>query len=215
MYNYYLCGEQMPVAPEKITMSIANKNVTIDLLDGRTINVPKSAGLTEIDVPLCFPMFGGKKPDYYLSLLEYYKTEKKTTQHILARMTPDNKSLFETNIKVCIEDYTIEESHDKGFDVYVNVRLKQYIAYGTEKVTVKTVKENGKDQKVADTKKERENSNAPTAKTHTIKSGDTLWAIAAKYLGSGARYTDIVAANKGVITNPNLVPIGTVIKIPQ
>jgi len=214
MYRLYLCGEQMPETPEKMSLRIRNKNNTIDLLDGRTINILKSAGLTEIDFTLCFPMFGNQKPDHYLSLLEKFKVKKKPTQLILTRTTPDNKLLFDTNIKVSIEDYTISESHGTGFDVYVDVSLMQYIDYGTEKVTVKTITENGKEQKVADTQKERETSNAPTAKTHTIKSGDTLWAIAAKYLGSGARYTEIVAANKGVITNPNLVPIGTVIKIP-
>ena len=32
-------------------------------------------------------------------------------------------------------------------------------------------------------------------KVHTVKSGDTLWAIAKKYLGNGARYTEIVKLN--------------------
>lgn len=36
-------------------------------------------------------------------------------------------------------------------------------------------------------------------KTYTVKSGDTLWAIAKKYYGSGSKYTSIYNANKSVI----------------
>lgn len=35
--------------------------------------------------------------------------------------------------------------------------------------------------------------------THTVVSGDTLWAIAKKYLGSGTQYTKIYEANKDLI----------------
>lgn len=215
-YNMYLFSEKMmPVTPGKITLKVKNKNTTLDLLDGNTINILKSPGLTEISCTLCFPMFGAAhKPDYYLGLFEKYKIKKKPTQFVLTRTTPDGKLLFDSNLKVAIEDYTINEEHKRGFDVYVDVTLKQYKDYGTQTAIVKTVTENGKTQKVATVKKEREANNAPTASTHTIKAGDTLWAIAAKYLGSGSRYKEIVEANKDKVSNPNLVPIGTVLKIP-
>ena len=35
--------------------------------------------------------------------------------------------------------------------------------------------------------------------TYTVVSGDTLWAIAKRYLGSGTRYTEIYNANSGII----------------
>lgn len=41
------------------------------------------------------------------------------------------------------------------------------------------------------------------ARTYTVKRGDTLWAIAKKYYGNGAKYTKIVKANN--IKNPNLI----------
>lgn len=205
----------MPVNPAKTTLKVKNKNTTLDLLDGTTINILKSPGLSEISISLCFPMFSAsQKPDYYLGLLEEYKGKKKTTQFILTRTTPDDQPLFDTNIKVSIEDYTINEEAKRGFDFYVDVSLKQYKNYGTQTVTVKTVTENGQKQKVATTTKEREMTNAPTTSNYTIKQGDTLWAIAAKYLGSGARYKDIVEANKDKVSDPNRVPIGTVLKIP-
>lgn len=53
-----------------------------------------------------------------------------------------------------------------------------------------------------------------TQRTYTIKSGDTLWAIATKYYGNGSQYTKIYDANRGVIKNPNLIYPGQVIVIP-
>lgn len=52
-------------------------------------------------------------------------------------------------------------------------------------------------------------------KTHTVKRGDTLWALAKKYYGSGAKYPTIYNANRDKIKNPNLIQIGWVLTIPS
>lgn len=49
--------------------------------------------------------------------------------------------------------------------------------------------------------------------THTIVSGDTLWALAVKYYGDGSLYTILAEVNN--ITNPRTIHNGTVIKIPD
>lgn len=51
-------------------------------------------------------------------------------------------------------------------------------------------------------------------KTYTVKSGDCLWNIAKQFYGSGAEYTKIYNANKGIIKNPNLIYPGQVLTIP-
>ena len=53
-----------------------------------------------------------------------------------------------------------------------------------------------------------------TERTHTVKRGDTLWALAKKYYGAGAKYPTIYNADKDKIKNPDLIQIGWVLKIP-
>ncbi len=50
---------------------------------------------------------------------------------------------------------------------------------------------------------------------HTVKKGDTLWAIAAKTLGNGARYPEIFEANKPMLSDPDKIYPGQVLRIPQ
>ena len=59
-----------------------------------------------------------------------------------------------------------------------------------------------------------QSGNKSSSKTYTVKKGDTLWAIATKYYGSGGKYTKIVDANKSLIKNPNLIYVGWVLTIP-
>ncbi len=49
---------------------------------------------------------------------------------------------------------------------------------------------------------------------YTIRRGDTLWAIAKRYLGSGLRYTTIFQDNREVINNPDLILPQQQVKVP-
>jgi nucleoid-associated protein YgaU len=49
---------------------------------------------------------------------------------------------------------------------------------------------------------------------HKIVDGDTLGDLAARYLGSAARAMEIFAANRDLLTDPKLLPIGVELKIP-
>ena len=213
--HLYLCGVEMPEVPNAITIKTGNRNKTVELLNGDTINLLKSKGLQDISLTLAFPMLEGRRTaEYYIGLFDKFKRKRKPTQFILTRTTPDGKPLEDTNIKVSIEDFSRNEDASKPFEVTYSVNLKEYTDYGTQTVTVKKVQKNGKTQKVASVKKEREKNNAPKAKKYTVKAGDTLWSISAKYLGSGAKYMQIFEANRKTLSNPNIIKAGQELIIP-
>lgn len=219
-YKCYLFGEIMPETPGKLSLKIKGQNKTVTLLNEGEINFLKLPGLTEISFSLTFPMFGSaKKPDYYLGLLEKAKTNRTATRFIMTRTGPAGQLLFDTNMEVSVEDYNIEENASNGLDISVEIKLKQYRSYSTKTVTIQTatVHNDAKSQpkKTATITKKRSTATAPKATTYTVKKGDTLWGIAKKYYGNGAKYTKIYEANKKKIKNPNLIYVGQVFTIPK
>ena len=140
-YTCYLGGALWPT-PEKLQVKIKGKNKTLVLLNEGEVNFLRAPGLTELTVPFDLPMLTGtRSPDYYLGLLERMKTNKETTQFMLVRVAPSGGMLFDTNIKVSVEDYNITEDGKKGLDVAVDVNLKQWRDYGTKTVTVEEPKD--------------------------------------------------------------------------
>ena len=54
------------------------------------------------------------------------------------------------------------------------------------------------------------------ARTYTVVSGDTLWAIAKKELGAGTRWPELYDKNRAVIgDNPDRIKPGQVLAIPE
>lgn len=217
MYSFFLDGTQLPVTPQKLTVKIKGGNKTLTLVNESDVNFLRLPGLTEISFDAVLPMLGKysfaaayQRPDYYLSLLENLMTGRKPFQFIVSRTSPSGKLLYDSNMKVSLEDYTVTEDATKGPDVTVAVTLKQYKSFATKTVQVQKTET----ATTVKTETPRETSSAPSVKTYTVKSGDCLWNIAKKYYGNGARYSDIYNANKGKISNPNLIYPGQVLTIP-
>lgn len=219
MYSFFIDGMELPIAPQKLTVKINGNNKTLTLINEGDINFLRAPGLTEITFDAVLPMLGQysfangyRRPDSYLNKLESLMTGKEPFRFLVSRVSPSGRLLYDTNMKVSLENYTVTEDATKGPDVTVSITLKQYISYSTKTVTV--VKPKPEKKPVVQQKKKRETSSAPKVKTYTVKSGDCLWNIAKKYYGNGAQYTKIYNANKGKIKNPNLIYPGQVLTIP-
>lgn len=150
-YYFYLGNTLLPVAPDKLTLKVNNNNKTYDLINNQEINVLKNPGLTDIDFKILLPNvkypFAVYKNDYqpasyYLNIIEKLKVNKTPFQFIVSRKLPNGKVLFDTNIKVSVEDYKIIEEVKEAFDVRVELKLKQYKEYSTKtmQITIKQYK---------------------------------------------------------------------------
>lgn len=223
MYQFYMGDELLPITPGKLKMKINGQNKTINLINGEEVNILNPAGLTDISFEAVFPWVSYpfaqyerrfRAPDHYLGLLEKLKTSKRPFRFIVIRESPAGDSLFDTNIAVSLEDYTVNEDVNEGMDISVSISLKQYLHYGTQRITIKEPETTASEVAEVTVETDRDASSAPQVNTYTVRSGDCLWNIAKKYLGNGSRYTEIYNLNRDKISNPNKISIGQVLTMP-
>lgn len=229
MYNFYIDKILLPLTPSKMQIKINNKNKTMTLLNDGEINILKSPGLSEItfdfilpNVKYPFAIYKGnrfKDAEYYLKKIEKLKTRKKSFRFIVVREIQSGDNLFDTNMKVSIEDYTITDDAGNGTDITVSIKLKQYKSYSTKMVTiiepvaaaVETTQAETPPTVIPPPVETRPVESPPSPQTYTVVEGDCLWNICKQYLGDGSRYQEIADLNG--IANPNLIYPGQVIKL--
>lgn len=230
MYNFYIDKMLLPVTPSKMQVKINNKNKTMTLLNDGEINILKSPGLSEIsfdfilpNVKYPFAIYKGNKfrnAEYFLKRIEKIKTQKKAFRFIVVREIQSGNNLFDTNMQVSLEDYTITDDAENGTDIGISIKLKEYKSYSTKMVaiieSVAAAVETAQVETTAPTVinppvEARPVESPPTPQTYTVVEGDCLWNICKQYLGDGSKYQEIADLNG--IANPNLIYPGQVIKL--
>nr|WP_038812180.1 LysM peptidoglycan-binding domain-containing protein [Clostridioides difficile] len=208
-YDFYLDGVQLPIAPPKLEVKVTNKNKTVDLINVGEVNILKKEGLSEISFEAEFthnklPFYRGtfKDVQFFLSKLELLKTDCKPFQFIVSREL-GNKVLFNTNMKVSLEEYNIVEDAENGSDVKVTIKLKQYRDYSTKKLVLVPPKNETGRPNVKIEPKRVDSVNATNTKTYTVKAGDSLWSICQKQLGNGSLYKKVYELNKSMMDKAN------------
>ncbi|WP_339075207.1 LysM peptidoglycan-binding domain-containing protein [Clostridioides difficile] len=212
-YDFYLDGVQLPIPPPKLEIKVTNKNKTVDLINTGEVNILKKEGLSEISFEAEFthnklPFYRGafKDVQFFLSKLELLKTDCKPFQFIVSREM-GGKVLFNTNMKVSLEEYNIVEDADNGSDVKVAIKLKQYRDYSTKKLVPATPEKTNYGRTPTPVMKPKEfrpdSSNKPNGKTYTVKAGDSLWSICQKQLGNGSLYKKVYELNKTMMDKAN------------
>lgn len=221
MYQYYIDGIMLPVAPPSMSTKIKNKNTTVMLLNGEEINIIKSPGLTDISFTVLLPnqqypfsvYTGGvyMGAQYYLDLFEKLKLSNKPFLFYVIRTDDSGKVVYQGSTSenkqpyYTLESYTIDEDAEQyGVDASVSLSLKQYKSYGTGVGSIQ-IDTNGS------VSSKRDTTSKQTAKSYTVKKGDTLWNICKKELGDGAKYKEV--AQKNGIASPNSIYPGQVINL--
>jgi len=213
-YDFYLDGILLPVPPSKLQIKGNNRNTTVTLINDGEVNLLKSEGLGTVEFEILLPQqeYGFAKYENgfvpavdFLEKIGTLKSDKQPFRLEIIRALPNGIPLFNTDMLVSLENYSISESADESFDVKVNIELKQYRPYGTKKLELQTDALGNVTASVV---------NVRSAKTppvsYTVKSGDTLWSICKTHLGDGSRCYDIAKLNN--ITNPDTINIGQVIR---
>lgn len=209
---------QIPIPPKELVTTINGKNETMDLLGKGEVNIIKPAGLTDVAFKFLLPnsdypfnesmLFKSKKAKYYIDELEKLKTTKTVFQFIVVRMKPNGQMLAMTNMKCTLENYTIEEDADNGFDSYANVSLKQWKPWGAKRIEIKTDKDGVAKGSV---KQDRPVDGKVVATQAKASKGQTLQQIIKKQLGNTDNLFQIAALNK--IAVPAILGVGQVIQL--
>lgn len=213
-YKFILADNILPVTPKEMKIKINNKNKTIDIINLGEANILKMPGLSTIEFEFVAPAFqypyvtNYQPQGFYYYLLEKLKVEQKPFIFSILRQMPTGRYTYPSSFNVSLEDYTILETVDEGFDIVFSVVLKQYKEFATQRIQIK---ESTEGKKTVEKKQPRETTKEPE-KTYTVKKGDTLWNIAKKELGDGTRYKEIAKLNN--ISNPNKIYPGQVFRLP-
>lgn len=217
MYYMYLDRMEIPIPPAEMTTTIAGKNETIDLIGKGEVNIIKPPGLTEVSFKFMLPnskypfnqsmLFKGRKAKYYLDELEKLK-KKGVIQFIMVRMSPKGSMLGMNNMKCTLEDWTLEDSADEGFDMYANIKLKKWKDWGAKRIEV-TTDENGK--VTGTVQGDRPTTDKEVPKSIKSGFGATLQQVVRTQLGNPDNLFAIAALNK--IAVPALLTYGQLIKL--
>lgn len=168
MYSIYLDKILLPIAPSKIKIGFSSQNKTLNLINDGEINILKDPGLLDIEFDAMLPNTkypfsiykdGFESADKFIDKINKLKTDKKPFQFIVTRTRPDGTPLFNTNIKVSLEEYEINEDAEEGFDVILSIKLKQYKPYSTKKIKIEKSKdEDNKQEAKVEEKREADES---------------------------------------------------------
>ena len=186
----------LPVKPSQFTVTVADHNTVVNVIQLGDINLIGNTGLEEISFSSFFPAkdynFSNnserKEPFTYVEKIKEWRTDREPIRLIITGAV---------NMECTIESFSYGEQDATG-DVYYSISLKEYKKIKSKTATVNTTTGS---TSTRTTKAPESNS----GKTYTVKSGDSLWKIAKQFYGDGSQYMKIYNANTDKIKSPSLI----------
>lgn len=204
---------RFPMMPEKLTIGADAKFMSYSIISLGDVKLPRGKGIEEVSWSGTFPGESRKgapfikafiKPDSLIKNLRSYR-DKGTKCTLLVTGTC-------INLTVYISKFTGKYVGAGDFQYEIEFIVAQEIKiYTTSELKISTPQA----PRPAPKKETKKTATESKTRTYTVKSGDCLWRIAQKFLGSGSRYTEIYNLNRDKISNPNLIYPGQVLRIPN
>ena len=215
MYHFFLGDIHFPIAPDSFKVRVGSNDREVDLVSGEDINILKAPGLKEISFKALLPEMKYPFCSYYggfitgreiVRRIGEMKKKKEPVRFIVFRHR-GLKYMGHVNISVSVDEYSVEESAEQGFDSVIDIKLKEYRYFYTRKYSENQSGSVSPVGTAAETERQKRG-------TVVVQSGDTLWDIAKRYYGDGSQYTKIYEANKNAIDDPRVIKPGLVLLVP-
>ena len=187
-----------PALPEKVQGKYGAKYQSFDIISQGTVKVPKGTDVAEFTWDGVF--FGESKRNEPIVKKNSWKEPNecvKILNNFMKNETVLNLIVTETWINV---DVTISLFQPRPAGAYGNVEYsitfvqkKPLQIYTTDELKI------AKFVKKTKPRNDSGGSSGGGGSTYTVVSGDTLWGLASKKLGSDSKWTQIYDANSGTI----------------
>lgn len=175
---------ELAVNPREISVTQDSKDKTIDLLNVGEVNVPGNRGLVKVSLATFLPdqdspFYTGNAPETMIQTVKKAKNGKKPLRIIISG----------TDVNTLFTISSMNEIYKEGqADIYISWSFVESRDLNTGQVAswVRRYTETGLCYR---------NTSNTVPKIVTAINGDTLWSLARRYYGDGARWKDIAAAN--------------------
>ncbi|WP_028553152.1 LysM peptidoglycan-binding domain-containing protein [Paenibacillus sp. UNC451MF] len=221
---------QLPVNPEAIKVSTTRGYEDIEVTQLGEITLIGNEKLREYTFSSFFPKIynlsyceyddssRNKSPWEIVQLIEKWMSSRQPIRLMVTSLSPDPKDMAAlpkstlesnvVNVPVTIRSFNYEERAGHVGDLYYELTLKEY-----RFIEFKRLLKDG-DTSFKEETERPEPRIAP--ETYEVRSGDTLWHIAQRTLGSVDQWRHIYEINQELIgPNPNLIYPGQVLVISE
>ena len=188
---------RLPVLPQELYINNSNIMSSVNILRKGEVTIFSGNNTQSGEIASFFP-----NKDY--SFNEYSNVENpfnlamkfkewSNIGQLVRFVVTDSNNNININFRVRITDFEYGVKDGTG-DIYYNLKWKEYRPVKITKLNNTTTNANSNNNPKKDTSTE-DKKEASKQKTHTVKKGDSLWAIAQKYYGKGSEYPKIKNAN--------------------
>lgn len=200
---------QLPVPPPTYEIEKSMNNTSEDVEGVGEISFLGKPKLKIISLESFFPLRKYSfcqyktfpKPKDCVKLIEAWQESGKPIRLVITGTS--------INALFSIETFTYGAADGTG-DIKFKLTLKEYKVISTPITVLSTSSTSASSAAVtASTTETTRPVEKTTPASYTVKSGDTLWAIAKREYGDGSKYTEI--ASKNGLSNPNLIQVGQVL----